>query len=120
MIIATKTNFSSWDVMAQSGKEGLVMLGAGGALQDWINGVTGLLVEEGIAPEGYEFNDATYVNTTGGRTDLLLTFNPGLDIGRLAIWRLAFGDCSWLSDYVVNYRTQHGLEELEEDDNEYS
>ena len=36
-----------------------------------------------------------------------------LDIGKLAMWRLKFGDATWLSDYVVNYRDQH-LEFVEE------
>ncbi len=24
------------------------------------------------------------------------------------MWRLGFGDCLWLSDYVVNYASHHG------------
>lgn len=116
MITATKTDFNNLQIMADAGKEALVMLGAGGDIQEWVKGVAGVLVDEGIAPEGYEFDDAVWVNTTGGRTDLALTFSSGLVMGKLVIWRLAYGDCSWLSDYVVNYRTQHGLEELEPDD----
>ena len=27
------------------------------------------------------------------------------------MWRLRFGDASWLSDYIVNYASHHGVEE---------
>jgi hypothetical protein len=38
-------------------------------------------------------------------------------MGKLAIWRLAFGNCSWISDYLVNYADQHGYScEFDEDD----
>ncbi len=101
--------------------EGIVLLGAGGDLNEWIEGVGGILKDEGIALEGpsnfgpfYELKtlpDGT--PDSGDRTDLVMLFNeavPGLEVGKLAMWRLAFGDCSWLSDYFVNYANQHGLE----------
>ncbi len=33
----------------------------------------------------------------------------------MAMWGLSFGDCSWISDYVVNYAEQHGFTRSEED-----
>ena len=105
----TEMSFSDFRSMV-SGEdiEGLVLLGAGGDLQEWVDGVTGMLNEQGIA-NGEVFTQPTVLTTSGGRTDLALLFAEGadLDIGRLAMWRLSFGDASWISDYVVNYEDQH-------------
>lgn len=93
--------------------EGFVFMGAGGDLNDWIQGVSKLLKEEGIAEVGDPdelFTDAFKLTTSGGRIDLALIFNnesKGLNIGKLAIWRLNFGSASWISDYLVNYAAQH-------------
>ena len=91
--------------------EGLVLLGAGGDLNEWVDGITDMLHEQEIAVSSNPSQvwDGAYVTeTTGGRTDLVLMFGTDtLKIGKLAMWRLAFGDASWLSDYVVNYRDQH-------------
>ncbi len=91
-------------------KEGIVLFGAGGDLNEWIYGVTQELNENGIAegtPE--EIWDGFYkLTTTGGRTDLVMPFkeNAKIDLGKMAIWRLRFGDCSWISDYRYNYANQ--------------
>jgi hypothetical protein len=101
----------SFDQLRSMG-EGLVLLGAGGDLSDWINGVSGMLHEEGIAGSAKPadlWGGAYALTTTGGRTDLVLTFKEDspLDIGKLAMWRLNFGDASWISDYIENYSSQH-------------
>ena len=41
-----------------------------------------------------------------GRIDLVMEFPEVIDVGRLAIWRLKFGDCGWWSDYINNYEHQ--------------
>jgi len=93
--------------------EGLVLLGAGGDLNDWIKGVSNDLHEKEIAASDKPSDlwSAAYVLTTsGGRTDLALVFNTdknALNVGKLAMWRLQFGDASWISDYLVNYAKQH-------------
>ena len=55
------------------------------------------------------FSDAYLMKTSGGRKDLALVFNDNAPINssRLAMWRLRFGDCSWVSDYKTNYASQH-------------
>ena len=105
-------------------REGLVLLGCGGALTEWTNGVTKTLKEEGIAasadPE-QEFGDCYELTTSGGRTDLLLLFKEEgstLNMGKMAMWRLRFGDASWWSDYIVNYAGQHGFQEPDEENEE--
>ncbi len=90
--------------------EGLVLLGTGGDLKEWVDGVTGILHEEGIA-KGNIFEQPILLTTTEGRQDMALIFIKGadIDLGKLAMWRIRFGDCSWISDYRVNYAEQHGF-----------
>jgi len=111
---AKEIDFSDFHKLArQDGFDGLVLLGAGGSLADWIKGVSDHLHEEGIASSSKpsdQWKDAYVLTTSGGRTDLALVFgdNGVLDVGKLAMWRLTRGsDASWISDYVENYKDQH-------------
>lgn len=94
-------------------QEGIVLLGTGEDIQEWINGVSANLKENGISETDDAeklFSEAYLLETTGGRIDLALIFHKeqdSLHIGKMAIWRLKFGDCSWVSDYLVNYEDQH-------------
>lgn len=98
-------------------KDGLVLLGAGGDLQEWIDGVKSLLKEGGVASPEFEVTEAHKVTTTSGRTDLLLLFDwSTVNVGKLAIWRIGFGDCSWLSDYVNNYADQHFFKWIDQEE----
>ena len=106
-------------------REGIVLLGCGGDPLEWINGVTQNLFESEIFPSNKpedNFSDFVVMTTTGGRTDIAMIFkieDTGISIGKMAMWRLRFGDCSWVSDYIVNYATQHGYYfETENNDSE--
>lgn len=90
--------------------EGIVLLGTGGEISEWEQGVIKILKDEAIISGPECFGESIVLKTTGGRTDLLMPFaeNAKIHIAKLAMWRLAFGDCSWLSDYKVNYADQHG------------
>lgn len=119
MIIKKKT----FEDLMNLNTEGLVLLGCGGDLNEWINGVTEILVEEKIIKSTNPldtFDKPFYVRTTGGRTDLVLPFkkHAKINISKLAMWRLRFGDASWISDYINNYASQHGVE-LDKLDDEY-
>jgi len=99
------TNFMDFKGAVEN-KEGIVLLGAGGDLKEWINGIADLLVKEGIAKVAANelFKEYYMLKTTGGRTDLALVFEPdSLHMGKMTMWRIRFGDCSWISDYTVNY-----------------
>ena len=91
--------------------EGLVFLGAGGDINHWITGVTNELEKSDIVTGTLDqiWQKAYKITTTGGRHDLILIFNPQakFDMGKLAMWRLHFGDTSWISDYIKNYAKQH-------------
>lgn len=89
---------------------GIVLLGAGGDLQEWIDGVSGILFDEKIVQSRENvFVRAIKIkdNVKGenGRSDLVLEFNKDNppNIVKLALWRLRFGDCSWLDDFKINY-----------------
>lgn len=96
---------------AHKSDEGIVLLGTGGDIAEWVNGVNQTLNDEGIAKgTPKDLWSAIYVLTTsGGRTDTALVFAKGdkINIGKMAMWRLKFGDCSWISDYFDNYAKQH-------------
>lgn len=86
-------------------REGLILQGCGGELQEWVDGINDLLTEAGILLDGAKFEQAS-VFQHDGMTNLLFPFESvKLDMGRLAVWRLQthelFGG-TWLSDYVTN------------------
>lgn len=91
--------------------EGLVMLGAGGNPNAWLNGIAVLLKHAKISSTNVPdelYKSAAMLTTTGGRHDLVLELkNDKVEYGKLALWRINFGDCSWISDYKVNYANQH-------------
>ena len=85
--------------------EGLILQGCGGDPQEWLDGVNELLAREGILLEGAAFQEA-YVFEHDGLTNILFSMEDvKLDVGKLAIWRIAshgtFGG-TWLSDYLPN------------------
>lgn len=103
-------NFEEFNYLA-SNYEGIVLLGSGGDLSKYVDGISQMFFDEKISQtvDPYEmFSDIYLLETTEGRSDLAFIFNPDydFDIGKMAIWRLCFGDCSWVSDYVVNYSSQ--------------
>lgn len=96
---------STDELRHMKGKEGLILQGCGDDLNEWVDGINGMLTEEGILLEGSRFqNCSTFEHD--GLTCLLFPFDDvKLDVGKLAIWRLRthgnFGS-TWLSDYVPN------------------
>lgn len=106
--------------------EGLILLGCGDDLNEWVSGVYNILHDDMIATADFKEcfeEELLQLTTTGGRTDLVWVFakNTKLDVGKLAMWRLRFGDCSWVSDYKVNYASHHGVsvpEDFNNDDDE--
>lgn len=89
-------------------KEGLVFLGASEPME-WVVGIRELLKKE-LDIQDAIFEDKHYfLKTSGGRQDVVFMFGPkaGPHIPKLCLWRIRFGDASWLSDYVVNYAHHH-------------
>lgn len=89
---------------------GIVLLGAAEPHKEWQEGIEKLLKEEKLVkPDVPTFSACRKLtgNVAGddGRTDLVLVFAPDVvtNVGGLAMWRLRFGDCSWMDDFSVNY-----------------
>ena len=93
------------DLRRMENAEGLIIQGCGGDLQEWVDGINGMLTEEGILRDGSKFTDCSSFEHDG-LTCLLFPFKDvSVDVGRLAIWRLKTHDTfggTWLSDYVPN------------------
>lgn len=102
------TNITADELKHTTVNEGLILQGCGGDPREWLDGINGMLAEEGILQNGGEFADI-YVFEHDGLTNILFPFDglepATLNIGKLAIWRLqthgTFGG-TWLSDYLPN------------------
>ena len=76
------------ELRRMNGKDGLVLQGCGGDLQEWLDGINDLLTTEGVLLNGSKF-DTIYSFQVGDHTDLLFPFdNVELNIGKFAMWRL--------------------------------
>ena len=86
-------------------REGLILQGCGGDLQEWLDGINEMFTENGILKDGTKFQDISSFEYDG-LTCLLYPFEGvKLDVGKLAMWRIqthaTFGG-TWLSDFVPN------------------
>lgn len=93
------------DLRHMGGREGLILQGCGGDLQEWVDGINEMLTEESILLEGTVFSNCSTFEHEN-LTCLLFPFEDAkLDVGKLAMWRLkTHGEVggTWLSDYVLN------------------
>lgn len=98
-------NITTNDLRRMNGKEGLILQGCEGEVQEWVDGINNMFTGSGIL-----FDDTIFENVSvfqnDGVTCILYPFdNVHLDVGKLAMWRLqsytAFAG-TWLSDYVDN------------------
>ena len=103
----SKINIVTTDELrGMRGSEGLILQGCGGDLTEWVDGINEMLTKEGILMGDSKFSKIDAFKHDG-LTNLLFHFTDDvkLNIGKLAIWRLAsyetFGG-TWLTDYVDN------------------
>lgn len=96
---------STEELKAMADNEGLILQGCGGDLDEWVSGITEMLVEEGIIRNGSTFAEV-YIFKHDGLTNLLFPLDGvDMDMGKLAMWRLHTRDNfggTWLSDYLPN------------------
>lgn len=79
---------SAEDLKKMQDREGLVLQGCGGDLQEWEDGIHQMLAEEKILQNGAHFKEI-YAFEHEGCTNLLFMMDGiELDTGRLALWRL--------------------------------
>lgn len=71
-----------------SHQEGLILQGCGGDLQEWVDGINGILRKQGILLDEKPLDDVA-VFQHEGLTNLLFVFGEHkLDMGKLAVWRI--------------------------------
>lgn len=99
------TTITTDDLRRMDDREGLILMGCGGDLQEWLTGINELLTEAGILQNGSRFENISSFQYEE-LTCLLYPFE-GVDLntGKLAMWRLqTHADLggTWLSDFVPN------------------
>lgn len=74
------------DLRRMDGKEGLILQGCGGELQEWLDGINDMFTEEKLLLNGTKFEDI-YTFEHDGLTCLMFPFSEDvkLDVGRLAM-----------------------------------
>lgn len=97
---------SKEELRRMGSKEGLILQGCGGSLEEWVDGINDMLTEDGVLLDGTRFQDCSAFENEGV-TCLLFPFceDVHVDVGKLAMWRLQTHDSffgTWLSDYVPN------------------
>ena len=101
-----KINQSEVKKLRNTNCEYLVLQGCGGDYDEWIDGITNTLKDNGIVPDSFSF-DEIYLFEKDGVTNIAFALNnKSIDISKLAMFRLKirneFG-AMWLSDYIDNY-----------------
>ena len=86
---------------------GIIFQGCAEPHDEWVTGVNDMLTEAGILLEGTKYKpEDVYTFQHEGITNLVFPFEPvKLDIGKLAMWRLATHgtfSAKWVEDYVDN------------------
>lgn len=98
-------HITAGEIKGMTETEGLVLQGCGGDPAQWVSGINQMLTDEGILLDGDTFKDV-YIFQHEGTTNMLFSMEDvKLDIGKLAMWRLASHDTfggTWLSDYIPN------------------
>ncbi len=99
-------------------QEGLVIQGCGGDLQEWVDGITNLLIENQVLQKEFSFPEVATFQHNQDRNILFPLDHEGLNMMKLIPWRLEnrekFG-AVWLSDYKPNTLEQEVPEDIEED-----
>ena len=76
------------DLRRMSDKEGLVIMGCGGDLSEWLDGINDTLAKAEILQSGSRFEEASSFEYKG-LTCMLFPFDDvDLNMGKLAMWRL--------------------------------
>lgn len=99
------TSITTEQLRQMNEKEGLVLIGCGGDLQEWVDGINEMLTKDGILLNNSKFTNCQSF-THNNMTCLLFPFDDmELDIGKFAMWRLKTYESfagTWLSDFVPN------------------
>lgn len=113
--MTTRTTVETADLQAAYNGSWYFIAGCGGALSEWVEGVEGALAELEIGrPVAWYQTTGEAVNAYAGAGntdpfpgDLTCLLYPldGLDVGKLAMFKLRMGD-RWFDDVIDNMRPQ--------------
>ncbi|TFB21440.1 hypothetical protein E3U55_09010 [Filobacillus milosensis] len=105
--------------LAASCKGYVVMLGCGGVLNEWVNGVSQELHSAGVTTTNDPkvlWGNIYKTPTKYLRVDLVFMFKEDFkeifDVSKLAIWRISWGGTIRLSDYLKNFKSNHENNEM--------
>ena len=111
----TKTTLRKANLKTAENGSWYTILGVGGDPQDWVDGIEGLLAEKGIGkPKAWFKTTGRAINEYVGEVPRSVDEFPGglfvlmfpldgLDVGKLAIFKLEMQD-RWFDDVVDNMR----------------
>ena len=105
------------DIIKMTNTEGLICLGTGGDLEEWVEGINEMMVEENVTTNKKVFTDI-YAFEDGETTNLLFLFpetKSEFNVSRLAMVRLQYDWMKWLSDYI-GFESDYYEHEYEEED----
>lgn len=92
----------------------LIIQGCGGDLREWVDGITGMLKEDGIMNNSDSVENVYRFDSNGICNLIFSNIDKVANIGKLAMWRLRWYsqfNGMWLDDYVHNY-----MNDIEEED----
>ena len=78
------------ELRRMNGSEGLILQGCGGDPQEWLDGINGLLADEGILKNGSRVENISVFHN-GDLTNILFPFEDGVDIDSPAVRPFAAG-----------------------------
>ena len=89
--------------------DGLVFYGLSDDLEKLKIAINESINESGAGTGNFEdkFKNIYELHPNDGRRDIVMEFTdtPQITMGKLAIWKIKLGFASWISDYVVNHKS---------------
>ena len=95
------------DLRCMEDKEGLILQGCGGDLNEWVDGINQMLTANGCLREGTQFQKVSTFDQEG-LTCLLFHFTDDVKVNgaRLPMWRLASHSCMSIAHSCARYASR--------------
>ena len=97
--------------------EGIVVMGAGGSIKQWVEGISSILIKEQLI-QGIDLSKDLFpisYKLTGnkkgeqGRTDIVLFFSKDaiFEKGLITSWMMRFGNVEWVNLFLIDYKEDY-------------